>query len=62
MGKTHQTTLEIMKLLYSYSKNHKALLFIVLLSAAINICFSLSDLITGKLMQIAVLESHSAMK
>ncbi len=41
-----------MKLLYSYLKKHKFLLFIALLMAAINICFSLSDsIITGKLMQ-----------
>jgi len=41
-----------MKLLYSYLKKHKALLFFALLMAAINICFSLSDsIITGKLMQ-----------
>lgn len=41
-----------MKLLYSYLKKHKMLLFIALLMAAINICFSLSDsIITGKLMQ-----------
>ncbi|MCL9807927.1 ABC transporter ATP-binding protein [Flavobacterium luminosum] len=41
-----------MKLLYSYLKNHKALLFLALFMAALNICFSLSDsVITGKLMQ-----------
>jgi ATP-binding cassette subfamily B protein len=41
-----------MKLLYSYLKKHKMLLFIALLMAAVNICFSLSDsIITGKLMQ-----------
>jgi len=41
-----------MELLYSYIKKHKLLLFIALLMAAINICFSLSDsIITGKLMQ-----------
>lgn len=41
-----------MKLLYSYIKKHKLLLFIALIMAAINICFSLSDsVITGKLMQ-----------
>lgn len=41
-----------MKLLYSYLKKHKLLLFFALLMAAINICFSLSDsVITGKLMQ-----------
>ncbi len=41
-----------MKLLYSYIKQHKLLLFIALIMAAINICFSLSDsIITGKLMQ-----------
>ena len=41
-----------MKLLYSYLKTHKTLLFFALLMAAINICFSLSDsIITGKLMQ-----------
>lgn len=41
-----------MKLLYSYLKKHKTLLFLALLMAAINICFSLSDsIITGKLMQ-----------
>ncbi|MBN8640281.1 MAG: ABC transporter ATP-binding protein [Flavobacteriales bacterium] len=41
-----------MKLLYSYIKKHKSLLFIALIMAAINICFSLSDsVITGKLMQ-----------
>ncbi|GAA4765936.1 MULTISPECIES: ABC transporter ATP-binding protein [Flavobacterium] len=41
-----------MKLLYSYLKKHKALLFFALLMAAVNICFSLSDsIITGKLMQ-----------
>ncbi len=41
-----------MKLLYSYLKKHKTLLFFALLMAAINICFSLSDsIITGKLMQ-----------
>lgn len=41
-----------MKLLYSYLKKHKSLLFFALLMAAINICFSLSDsIITGKLMQ-----------
>jgi ATP-binding cassette subfamily B protein len=41
-----------MKLLYSYLKKHKLLLFIALVLAAVNICFSLSDsVITGKLMQ-----------
>lgn len=41
-----------MKLLYGYLKNHKVLLFLALLMAALNICFSLSDsVITGKLMQ-----------
>ncbi|MES2811977.1 MAG: ABC transporter ATP-binding protein [Bacteroidota bacterium] len=41
-----------MKLLYSYLKTHKTLLFFALLMAAVNICFSLSDsIITGKLMQ-----------
>lgn len=41
-----------MKLLYSYIKKHKLLLFIALIMAAVNICFSLSDsIITGKLMQ-----------
>jgi len=41
-----------MKLLFSYLKKHKLLLFLALLMAAINICFSLSDsVITGKLMQ-----------
>ena len=41
-----------MKLLYSYLKKHKLLLFFALLMAAVNICFSLSDsIITGKLMQ-----------
>lgn len=41
-----------MKLLYSYIKKHKLLLFVALIMAAINICFSLSDsVITGKLMQ-----------
>ena len=41
-----------MKLLYSYVKKHKILLFVALIMAAINICFSLSDsIITGKLMQ-----------
>ena len=41
-----------MKLLYSYLKKHKLLLFFALLMATINICFSLSDsIITGKLMQ-----------
>jgi ATP-binding cassette, subfamily B, bacterial len=41
-----------MKLLYTYLKKHKLLLFLALLMAAINICFSLSDsVITGKLMQ-----------
>ncbi len=41
-----------MKLLYSYLKKHKSLLFFALLMAAVNICFSLSDsIITGKLMQ-----------
>ncbi|MFC4817744.1 ABC transporter ATP-binding protein [Flavobacterium sp. GCM10023249] len=41
-----------MKLLYSYLKKHKTLLFFALLMAAINTCFSLSDsIITGKLMQ-----------
>lgn len=41
-----------MKLLYSYLKKHKMLLFFALLMAAVNICFSLSDsIITGKLLQ-----------
>jgi ATP-binding cassette subfamily B protein len=41
-----------MKLLYTYLKKHKLLLFFALLMATINICFSLSDsIITGKLMQ-----------
>lgn len=41
-----------MKLLYNYLKKHKNLLFIALVMAALNICFSLSDsVITGKLMQ-----------
>lgn len=41
-----------MKLLYSYIKKHNLLLFVALIMAAINICFSLSDsVITGKLMQ-----------
>ncbi len=41
-----------MKLLYSYLKKHKLILFFALLMAAINICFSLSDsIITGKLLQ-----------
>ena len=41
-----------MKILYSYLKSHKTLLFFALVMAAINICFSLSDsVITGKLMQ-----------
>jgi len=41
-----------MNLLYSYIKKHKSLLFIALIMATINICFSLSDsIITGKLMQ-----------
>ena len=41
-----------MKLLYSYLKKHKLLLFFALLMATVNICFSLSDsIITGKLMQ-----------
>ncbi|MBC7641939.1 MAG: ABC transporter ATP-binding protein [Flavobacterium sp.] len=41
-----------MNLLYSYLKNHKTLLFLALIMATINICFSLSDsVITGKLMQ-----------
>lgn len=41
-----------MKILYSYLKNHKMLLFLALIMATINICFSLSDsVITGKLMQ-----------
>ena len=41
-----------MNLLYSYLKKHKILLFLALIMAAINICFSLSDsVITGKLMQ-----------
>lgn len=41
-----------MKLLYSYLQKHKLLLFVALIMAAINICFSLSDsIITGKLMQ-----------
>lgn len=41
-----------MNILYSYLKKHKLLLFLALLMAAVNICFSLSDsIITGKLMQ-----------
>ncbi|MDN3674499.1 ABC transporter ATP-binding protein [Flavobacterium branchiarum] len=41
-----------MKLLYSYIIKHKMLLFLALIMASINICFSLSDsIITGKLMQ-----------
>lgn len=41
-----------MKLLYTYLKKHKMLLFFALLMAAVNICFSLSDsIITGKLLQ-----------
>ncbi|AYN02831.1 MULTISPECIES: ABC transporter ATP-binding protein [unclassified Flavobacterium] len=41
-----------MKLLYSYIIKHKMLLFLALVMATINICFSLSDsVITGKLMQ-----------
>jgi ATP-binding cassette, subfamily B, bacterial len=41
-----------MQILYSYLKKHKTLLFIALIMAALNICFSLSDsIITGKLMQ-----------
>ena len=41
-----------MKILYSYLKPHKKLLFLALLMATINICFSLSDsIITGKLLQ-----------
>lgn len=41
-----------MKILYSYLKTHKTLLFFALIMASINICFSLSDsVITGKLMQ-----------
>ena len=41
-----------MKILYAYIKKHKLLLFLALLMASINICFSLSDsVITGKLMQ-----------
>lgn len=41
-----------MKLLYSYIIKHKLLLFLALIMASINICFSLSDsVITGKLMQ-----------
>lgn len=41
-----------MKLLYAYIKKHKLLLFVALVMAAINICFSLSDsIITGKLLQ-----------
>ncbi|KFF18812.1 ABC transporter ATP-binding protein [Flavobacterium hydatis] len=41
-----------MKLLYSYIIKHKMLLFLALIMASINICFSLSDsVITGKLMQ-----------
>ena len=41
-----------MKLLYSYLKNQNTLLFMALIMAAINICFSLSDsIITGKLLQ-----------
>jgi ATP-binding cassette subfamily B protein len=40
-----------MKILYSYIKTHKQLLFFALLLAAINQCFSLSDsIIIGKLM------------
>ena len=41
-----------MKILYTYLKPHKKLLFFALLMATINICFSLSDsIITGKLLQ-----------
>ncbi|WP_136668449.1 ABC transporter ATP-binding protein [Flavobacterium sp. H122] len=41
-----------MKILYNYLKEHKKLLFIALIMAALNICFSLSDsVITGRLMQ-----------
>jgi ATP-binding cassette subfamily B protein len=41
-----------MQLLYSYIIKHKMLLFLALIMASINICFSLSDsVITGKLMQ-----------
>ncbi len=41
-----------MKLLFSYIKQHKLLLFLALILAAVNICFSLCDsVITGKLMQ-----------
>ena len=41
-----------MKILYSYLKPHSKLLFLALLMATINICFSLSDsIITGKLLQ-----------
>ena len=41
-----------MKILYTYLKPHKKLLFLALLMATINICFSLSDsIITGKLLQ-----------
>lgn len=41
-----------MKILYNYLKKHKNLLFIALVMAALNICFSLSDsVITGRLMQ-----------
>lgn len=41
-----------MKILYNYLKEHKNLLFIALIMAALNICFSLSDsVITGRLMQ-----------
>ena len=41
-----------MKILYSYLKPHRKLLFFALLMATINICFSLSDsIITGKLLQ-----------
>jgi ATP-binding cassette subfamily B protein len=40
-----------MKLLYSYIKQHKSLLFLALFLAAINQCFSLSDsIIIGKLL------------
>lgn len=41
-----------MKLLFKYLKKHKGLLFLALVMAALNICFSLSDsVITGKLLQ-----------
>lgn len=40
-----------MKILYTYIKTHKPLLFLALFLAAVNQCFSLCDsIITGKLM------------